>query len=133
QMRDRLLMLAGLSTEKYALDVRELFGEDYDKIRERKRKLNRFKEHQSKVELFVDTCARRETVRGELVHRWADLRPKREAFEHQHNAKVEKLQADAITAEQRIRVLSEEINACRKEEESLAETKGGLTTRLDQI
>ena len=34
QMRDRLLMLAGLSTEKYALDVRELFGEDYDKIRE---------------------------------------------------------------------------------------------------
>lgn len=35
-MRERLLMLASLSAEKYALDVRELFGDDYDKIRERK-------------------------------------------------------------------------------------------------
>ena len=64
QMRDRLLMLAGLPTEKFALDVRELFGEDYDKIVERKRKLIRFKNHQNEVESLVNTCAQRGALRG---------------------------------------------------------------------
>lgn len=133
QMRARLMMLAGLSTEKYALDVRELFGEDYDKIRERKRKLNRFKEHQSKVELFVDTCTRRNRLRGELVHRWSDLRPKRQAFEQEHSAKVEKLKAQASAAKERMELLTAEIADRRKEKESLSVTKGGLATRLNQI
>jgi hypothetical protein len=133
QMRERLLMLASLSTEKYALDVRELFGEDYDKIRERKRKLNRFKEHQSKVEVFVDLCGRRNRLRGELVYRWDDLRPKREAFEQQHEAKIKRLEAQATTAEQQLRLLSEEIDGCRKEKESLAGTKGSLTTRIELV
>lgn len=133
QMRDRLLMLAGLSTERYALDVRELFGEDYDKIRERKRKLTRFKENQSKVELFVDTCARREKVRGELVHRWNDLRPKREAFVQKHEAKVETLKQDAATAKERMEELTGEIDLCRKQKEGLAEFKGGFTAKLADI
>jgi hypothetical protein len=70
QMRDRLLMLASLRTDKYALDVRELFGEDYDRILRLKHKLLRFKKHQSQVELLVDTCARRDALRGELIYRW---------------------------------------------------------------
>ena len=39
QMRDRLLMLAGLPADRHALDVRELFGEDYDRITRLKAKL----------------------------------------------------------------------------------------------
>jgi uncharacterized coiled-coil protein SlyX len=133
QMRERLLMLASLSTEKYALNVRELFGEDYDKIRERKWKLNRFKEHQSKVEIFVDLCNRRNRLRAELVYRWQDLRPKREAFTRQHESKLRELEIDAATAEQQIGQLSDEVDQCRKDMESLAVTKGGLLTRIGQI
>ncbi len=133
KMRDRLLMLAGLSADKYALDVRELFGEDYDRIRERKRKLTRFKEHQSKVELFVDTCAERDRVRSELVHRWSDLRPKRQAFEQEHDARIEKLKAKASAAQERMQSLTEEIADRRKNKESLAEIKGKVTARLESI
>ena len=133
QMRERLLMLAGLSTEKYALNVRELFGEDYDKIQERKWKLNRFKEHQSKIETFVDLCSRRDRLRGELVHRWQDLRPKCQAFEQQHGNKLNKLEVDAATADRHIGQLSEEIDRCRKQKESLAMTKGALRTQITQI
>jgi hypothetical protein len=41
QMCDRLLMLADLPTNRYALDVRELFGEDYDRITRLKSKLKK--------------------------------------------------------------------------------------------
>ncbi|MGH8554454.1 MAG: hypothetical protein ACREUD_02630 [Gammaproteobacteria bacterium] len=133
QMRDRLLMLAGLSTEKYALDVRDLFGEDYDRILGLKHKLVHFKKHQSQVEFLVDTCARRDAVRGELTYRWSDLRAKRQAFEQAHTAKVEKLRTEAQIAAEQIQTLSAEVADRRSDERTLSETKGSLTTQLDQI
>ena len=133
QMRDRLLMLADLSTDKFALDVRELFGEDYDKIVERKQKLIRFKSHQSEVESLVDACARRDALRGKLIYCWSDLRAKRQEFERRHAAKVDKLRVEAQGATERIQTLTAEVNGRRAETTSLSETKGGLQTQLDQI
>jgi len=133
QMRDRLLMLAGLPTEKYALDVRELFGEDYERILRLKHKLVRFKKHQGQVELLVDTCARRDTLRGELIYRWSDLRGKREAFEQAHTTKVDELKKNALEATGRILVLQSEVNDQRTEATSFSETKGGLQTQLNQL
>lgn len=133
QMRDRLLMLAGLPTEKYALDVRELFGEDYERILQLKHKLVRFKKHQGQVELLVDTCARRDTLRGELIYRWSDLRAKREAFEQAHTAKVEELKKNALEAMGRIQTLQAEVNDRRTDAASFSVTKGGLQMQLDQL
>lgn len=133
QMRDRLLMLAGLPAERYALDVRELFGEDYDKIVERKRKLIRFKQHQGKVELFVDTCARRNGLRGELTHRWSDMRAKKQAFLDEHTAKVGRLTDRVTAAEARSIELREELRDRRSDKDRLSEKKGGLTAQVSQI
>ena len=133
QMRDRLLMLAGLPSEKYALDVRELFGEDYERILRLKHNLVRFKKHQGLVELLVDTCAQRETLHGELIYRWTDLRGKREAFEAAHTTKVENFKKDAQDAAVRIQVLQAEVNDRRTEAASFSETKGGLQTQLNQL
>ncbi|MBI4658155.1 MAG: hypothetical protein HY735_04765 [Verrucomicrobia bacterium] len=133
QMRDRLLMLAGLPVDKYALDVRELFGEDYDRILRLKHKLLRFKKHQGQVEHLVDLCARRDGLRGELLYRWSDLRAKRQAFEQEHTAKAASLRAEAQAAAQRIQILTAEIADRRADERSLSESKGSLTTRLNQI
>ena len=133
QMRDRLLMLAGLPTEKYALDVRELFGEDYERILRLKHKLVRFKKHQSQVELLVDTCARRGSMRGELIYRWSDLRAKRETFEQAHTAKIEQLKSDATGAAERIQTLQVEVSDRRAEVAAFSETKGGLQTQLNQL
>ena len=133
QMRDRLLMLAGMPTEKYALDVRELFGEDYERILRLKHKLVRFKKHQAQVELLVDTCARRDTLRGELIYRWSDLRGKREAFEQAHTVKVEKFKNDAQGAAGRIQTLQAEVNDRRAEEQTHAKTFGALESQINQL
>ena len=130
QMRDRLLMLAGLPTEKLALDVRELFGEDYDKIVERKRKLIRFKNHQGQVELLVDACARRDALRGELIYCWSDLRAKRQAFEHEHMAKVDKLRTEGQAATEQIQTLQAEVANRRKDHERYTADKGRLDFQI---
>lgn len=133
QMRDRLLMLADLSTEKFALDVRDLFGEDYDKIVERKRKLIRFKNHQTEIELLVDTCDQRDALRGKLIYCWSDLRAKRQAFEQKHTAKVDKLRTDAQAAAERVQIHQAEMTDRRGEEKTLSEAKGGLQVKLAEL
>lgn len=133
QMRDRLLMLAGLPTEKHALDVRELFGEEYRNILDQKQKLVRFKKHQDQIETLVDTCARRDTIRGELIYRWSDLRAKREKFDAANASKIEKFKKDAQDAAERIQVLLDEVKDRRAEVVSFSETKGGVQTELNQL
>lgn len=133
QMCDRLLMLAGLPTDRHALDVRELFGEDYDRITRLKSKLIRFKKHQAQVELLVDTCARRAALRGELIYRWTDLRGKRQAFEQEHEGRLETLRAQTQEAIERGQLIAAELNDRRTEEKSLSEAKGGIQTQLNQL
>jgi len=133
QMRDRLLMLADLSTEKFALDVRELFGEDYDKIVERKRKLIRFKNHQSEVELLVDTYARRDALRGILIYCWSDLRAKRREFERRHTAEVDKLRAEGQAATEKIQTLQAEVADRRKDHERYTADKGRLEFQIAEV
>ena len=133
QMRDRLLMLAGLPTEKHALDVRELFGEEYRNILDQKQKLVRFKKHQDQIETLVDICARRDTIRGELIYRWSDLRAKWENFDAAHASKIEKFKNEAQDGTERIQTLQAEVNDRRAEEISFSGTKGGLQTELNQL
>ena len=133
QMRDRLLMLAGLPTEKHALDVRELFGEEYKNILDQKQKLTRFKKHQEQIESLVDTCARRDAARGELIYRWTDLKPKRIAFEAEHKTRIEKSLKDTQDALDRINICSGEITDRRIEATGFTETKGGLQNQLNQL
>ena len=133
QMRDRLLTLADLSTEKFALDIRELFGEDYDRIVERKRKLIRFKKHQSEVQMFVDTCAQRDVLRGKLIYCWTDLRTKRQEFDRKHTTNVNKLRDDARVAAEKVQLHEAELAGRRGEERTLSEAKGGLQIKLNDL
>jgi hypothetical protein len=133
QMRDRLLMLADLPTNRYALDVRELFGEDYDRITRLKSKLIRFKKHQSQVELLVDAYARRDALRGELIYRWTDLQRKRETFERDHEDRLKTLQLRMQAAIEQGQLNAAELADRRMEERHFLETKGGIQIRLDQF
>ncbi len=133
QMRDRVLMLAGIPPDRLALNARELFGEDYDRIRARREKLIRFKEHQDLVSRLVDKFAEREITRGELIFRWTDLRTKREAFETEHarqlthhrdeKAKQAKLAAD----------LTAEISKRREESDNYTVQLGRVDEKLKQL
>ena len=133
QMRGQLLMLAGLPADGCALDVRELFGDDYDHILRRKEKLLRFKKHQSHVEMVVANGARRESLRNELAYRWRDMLPKRQAFEREHIRTLEALRSSAETTTQRILELDVELRSYRLQKEALSERRGSLLNELDQI
>jgi hypothetical protein len=133
QMRGQLLMLAGLPADSCALDVRELFGDDYDHILRRKDKLLRFKKHQSHIELVVAGGARRESLRKELAYRWKDMLPKRQAFEQEHKKRMETLRSGTETATQRLRELDVELRNYRLQKETLSEKRGSLLKELEQI
>jgi len=133
QMRDRLLMLAGLPTDRHALDVRELFGDDYDRITQLKAKLILFKKSQPEVLTLVQTSTRRDALRGEQMHCWTDLREKRRAFEQEHETNLANIRTQAEAATARARTIDENLVTQRAEEKRLSETKGGLHLQLTQL
>jgi energy-coupling factor transporter ATP-binding protein EcfA2 len=133
QMRDRLLMLADIPPDRTALDVRALFGDDYDRIRQRRDRLVRFKENQALVERFVEKFAHREAIRGELIYRWTDLRAKRQAFEKTHEAALDKLRAETKTQAEKLKGLTAELNDRRNDVTNFSREEGGLKAKLDDL
>lgn len=133
QMRDRLLMLADIPPERTAFDARELFGDDYDRIRSRREQLVKFKKNQELVKRLVGKFYDREAVRGELVWRWTDMRGKREAFEKEYAETLAKLKAEKSAQEGKAKLLEEEVGDRRKDVTTFSEQKGQLTGPLKNI
>jgi hypothetical protein len=133
QMRSQVLMLAGFSADRQALNIREVFGEDYDRILAQKQRLVRFKKQQREIELLLQGSARRETFRGELIMRWRDLRSKRQLFEQNHNKTVKELVSAAETAAADVNRLEESINKQHAVKVGLAEKKGSIIGKLAEI
>ena len=133
QMRDRLLMLADIPPDRTAFDARELFGDDHDRIRSRREQLAKFKKNQELVKRLVAKFSDRETVRGELVWRWTDLRGKRDAFEKEYAEKLAKLKGEKSAQEGKAKLLEGELGDRRKDGTTFSEQKGQLTGPLKNI
>jgi hypothetical protein len=133
QMRDQLLMMADLQRSGYALDVRQLFGDDYDRILGLKDKLLRFKRAQRDVELLVETFNKRESVRIELSYRWRDLQAKRKQFEADCKSRVERLTCEAEDTNARISTVRDEVKKHRSQHVKYAEDRGRIQAKLDII
>ncbi|MGH7991856.1 MAG: hypothetical protein ACREDS_16900, partial [Limisphaerales bacterium] len=133
QMRDCLLMLADIPPDRTAFDARELFGNDYDRIRARREKLEKFKKNQGLVEKLVGKFAERETARGELVWRWTDLRAKRQAFEKDHEQTLLKLREQKTVQENKVKELAAELNDRRNDLTTFSEQKGQIIAPLTNI
>jgi hypothetical protein len=133
QMRDQLVMLAGLSTDRHALNIREMFGDDYDRILVQKQKLVRFKKQQKEIELLLAASTRRDAWQGELAYRWRDLLAKRQEFEQNHDKRLEKLTRDAEGASKRIQDLEACVGTHHDAKVRLGEAKGTINTRLGDI
>jgi hypothetical protein len=133
EMRDCLLMLADIPPDRTAFDARELFGNDYDRIRARRDKLEKFKQNQTLVEKLVGEFADREATRGELVWRWTDLRGKKQQFEIEHEKKLEYLQEETAKQEKLFHLAEAELADRRKDVTTFSEQKGGIETKLQDI
>jgi len=133
QMRDRLLMLAGLPSDKPALDVRDLFGDAYERILRLKDRFLRFKAAHGQISQLIDTFSRRSLLGRELEFRWADLRGRRDAFVQQHHTRLESLAADAADALAQANSLGAEIDERRREERELSESRGNALGAIRRI
>jgi hypothetical protein len=133
QMRDQLLMMADLQKSGYALDVRQLFGDDYDRILKLKEKLVRFKRSQRDVQLLIDTCDKQEAIRIELCSRWKDLQARRKAFEADSRSCLEHLASEAKQKKKDLEGVATVIRNSRADVVQLAGHRGGVQTKLDQI
>ena len=133
QMRDRLLMLADIPPDRTAFDARQLFGDDYDRIRARREQLVKFKKNQPAVEKLVNKFTERETARGELVWHWTDLRGKKQRFEKEHEAKLEKLRVEVTKQAELLKQAEAELGDRRNDVTSFSEQKGGFTAKLGDI
>jgi hypothetical protein len=133
QMRDCLLMLADIPPDRTAFDARELFGNDYDRIRSRREQLLKFKKNEALVQQLVNKFADREIARGELVWRWTDLRAKRQAFEREHEEKLVRLANVKSVLEEKLKELETELANRRNDVTTLAEQKGQVLSPLKSI
>lgn len=133
QMRAQVLMLAGFSPDRQALNIREVFGDDYDRILAQKQKLVRFKKQQKEIEMLLQATVRRQARRAELVSRWRDLRGKRQQFEQDHNNKLHQLIGTAETAAADVKELEASIKKRHEGKETLAEKKGSIVGTLARI
>jgi hypothetical protein len=133
QMRHRLLSLADVRSDLPALDVRKLFGDDYDKIRRRRESLARFKKNEEQVRMLVARFADLSKVRGELIARWSDLRSKRIGFEQSHEKALAELR-EAIAAHSRAGLaLGDTLKDRAAARDLQIADKGGLEARLSEL
>ncbi len=133
QMRDRLLMLAGLPVDKPALNIRDLLGDTYESILRRRDSLLRFKEARVQVQGLVDSYERRGLLLRELSFRWSDLRAKRDDFVRLHGDRTAGLGAAAEAALARLAALGKESEERRREERELSESRGSLMGEVRRI
>ncbi|MBM3848285.1 MAG: hypothetical protein FJ405_18610, partial [Verrucomicrobia bacterium] len=130
QMKERLLMMADIRPEEVALDARQMFGDDYDRIRSQRESLIRFKSRVDAIRALVANHAELQELRSEAVYRWTDLRRQREQFELEHKCTVDSLRSDVATAEEKARLADEELLDRRKDEAAHHEAKGGWDAQL---
>lgn len=135
QMRERLIMLASLPTGKqaYALDVRKLFGDEYERLLDLKRKLKAFKDNRPQVDTLVKSYAERERLRGEQMYLWTHMRAKLTEFQEAHNAELASFRERIDIATHGLAAAKVEVEGLHKEIKDLSEAKGSTNTQLKQI
>ena len=78
QMRERLLMLAGLPTDHIAINAHRILGEDYEQLSRERIEFKQFKSHQDAVQQIIQLFNDRRVLWGQLNYRWQDLKARKQ-------------------------------------------------------
>ncbi len=119
EMKRSLLMLASIPPNKPALEANRLMTEDFERIRDRRLKLNTLKSERERLEKYIDMSDVRFTLESRLAFVYADLMEKRRKA-HDHNKHVK----EAIVAKQ---------EALEKEKISTAEILKDLDEKIVEL
>lgn len=119
EMKRSLLMLAGIPPNKPALEANRLMTEEFERIRDRRVKLNTLKSEKERLEKYIDMSEVRFSLEARLALVYNDLMEKRRKA-HDHNKHVK----EAIVAKQ---------EALEKEKVSTAEILKDLDEKIAEI
>jgi energy-coupling factor transporter ATP-binding protein EcfA2 len=116
EMKRSLLMLAGIPPNKPALEANRLMTEEFERIRDRRLKLNTLKSEKERLEKYIDMSDGRMTLEARLALVYGDLMEKRRKA-HDHNkhvkeaivAKQEALEKEKISTVEILKDLDEKI------------------------
>jgi len=133
QMRERLLTLADVRTDAPALDVRRLFGEDYDRIRSRRDALARFRKHAGRVEVLIQRHRALRLVRGDMARLWPDLKGRKAAFIQAHETALTQLKDSLDTGIRGMRLNEETLRDRREARDANIGERARLEARLEEI
>lgn len=119
EMKRSLLMLASIPPNKPALEANRLMTEEFERIRDRRLKLNTLKNERERLEKYIDLSDVRFSLEARLATVHADLMEKRRKA-HDHNKHVK----EAIVAKQ---------EALEKEKISTAEILKDLDENIAEL
>ncbi|MEO8591308.1 MAG: hypothetical protein ABI432_18155 [Flavobacteriales bacterium] len=119
EMKRSLLMLASIPPNKPALEANRLMTEDFERIRDRRLKLNTLKSEKERLEKYISMSDVRFDLEARLAFVYSDLMEKRRKA-HDHNKHVK----EAIIAKQ---------EALEKEKVSTVEILKDLDEKIAEI
>jgi hypothetical protein len=130
QMRERMLMLAGLPTDYVAIDARRILGDDYEQLRRERDELTLFKAHEKDVQSIIRLFNERQVLWGQLNYRWQDLKARKKTFDEEHTARVGNVTEKMATALQAAENAKQEAAKKQKEKEGFLQQQSPIELQL---
>lgn len=133
EMKRSLLMLAGIPPNKPALEANRLMTEEFERIRDRRVKLNTLKTEQDRLRKYIDLSDDRMRLEGSLAFVYGDLmEKKRKAHDHNRHVK-EAIVAKQEQLEREKQVMAEGLKDLDDRIADLAGSKGRLDGDLARL
>lgn len=133
QMRERLLMLAGLPTDYVAIDARRVLGEDYDDLIGERDTIKKFQEHQEAVRRVITLFNGRQVVWAQLNYRWEDLKSRKKKFDEIHEGETRAFSEKITKAKEAVATTKNSLALKRGEKEGLLEQKAPIDADLKKL
>ena len=133
QMRERLLMLAGLPTDYIAIDARRLLGEDYEQLNRERGEFKQLKLHQDDVQQIIGLFNERQVLWGQLNYRWQDLKTRKQKFDETHEKQIEGLDKKINAAGEGAKAVKIALGLKREEKERLLQEKSPIDAQLKTL
>lgn len=133
QMRERLLMLAGLPTDYVAIDARKILGDDYEQLRRERDELGLFKSHEQDVQTIIQLFNERQVLWGQLNYRWQDLKVRKKSFDDSHATQIATLTEKVNTARKAADDAKVAADTKQKEKEAFLQEKSPIDLQLTTL
>jgi len=133
QMRERLLMLAGLPTDHIAINAHRILGEDYEQLSRERIEFKQFKSHQNEVQQIIQLFNDRRVLWGQLNYRWQDLKARKQKFDEAHTQEIEDLDGQISSVSETFKTTKGTLESKRAEEKNFIRQKSPVEAKIKEL